>query len=751
MTPRAKTKDALRKERDLFSAIIDTAAVLVVVLDPKGQIAHFNRACERVTGYKFDEVKEKPFWDVFLIPEEAEAVKEVFGRLRAGQFPNEHENHWVTKDGRLRLIAWSNTALLDDHGSVEYIVGTGIDITERKQAGEQLRRLSHAVEQSPSLIIITDTAGNIEYVNPKFTQVTGYTFDEMMGKNPRVLSSGEMPPEEFKKLWETITSGGEWQGEFHNKKKSGELYWESASISPITNAHGVITHFLAVKEDITGRKGMEESLKQSEARFRSLIENAPVGIAVARGGLTLYANSAYLHMFGYVDEAELYGTPLTNQIALPYREEIMERTRRREKGEAAPSSYETVGLRKDGSSFPFHVSVTRIELSDGPASIAFFTDITERKRAEEAVRDSEEKFRALLEFASVAIVIVDGHGLIQLVNAKVEEVFGYARRELLGHPVEVLLPERFRHTHVGLRGSFFSNPRPRPMNAPLDLWAVRKDGTEFPVEVGLSPVETKDGVLVMSYLTDITERRRAEEALRAALRRAQEVDQLKTQLLSIVSHELRTPLTSIRGQTTTLLDYADQVTPEERLEALQIVDDEAERLDELISHLLDMSRLEAGKLPVELGATDVRPILIEAVSRIAAHAPSHELVVNLPPTLPPVRADPRRVVQVMSNLLDNAIKFSPSGATVTVDAEVDADTIRVRVRDVGPGIAPEHLPHIFDRFYRVEETGVRTSGAGLGLAICKGLVEAMGGQVAVTSQVGQGSVFSFSLLRAQGV
>ena len=622
-TPWAQTEDALRKERDLFSAVIDTAAVLVVILDPHGQIVRFNRACEQVTGYGSDEVKGKPFWDVFLIPEEAEAVKGVFGRLRAGQFPNEHENHWVTKDGRRRLIAWSNTALLDDHGSVEYIVGTGIDITERKQAGEQLRRLSRAVEQSPSAIVITDTAGNIEYVNPKFTHVTGYAFEEVVGKNPSLLKSGEMPPEGYENLWKTITSGGEWRGEFHNKKKNGELYWESASISPITDAHGVITHFLAVKEDITERKGMEESLKQSEARFRSLIENAPVGIAVARSGLTLYANPAYLRMFGYTDEAELYGTPLTDQIAPPYREEIMERTRRREKGEVAPNSYETVGLRKDGSSFPFYVSVTRMELSDGPASIAFFTDITERKRAE--------------------------------------------------------------------------------------------------------------------------------EALRAALRRAEEVDQLKTQLLSIVSHELRTPLTSIRGQTTTLLDYADQVSPEERLEALQIVDDEAERLDELISHLLDMSRLETGKLPVELGATDVRPILIESVSRMAAHAPSHKLVVNLPPTLPPAQADPRRVVQVVCNLLDNALKFSPPGATVTVDAEVTSDTVRVRVRDEGPGIAPEHLPHIFDRFYRVEETGVRTSGAGLGLAICKGLVEAMGGQVTVTSQMGQGSVFSFSLLRAQGV
>jgi len=171
----------------------------------------------------------------------------------------------------------------------------------------------------------------------------------------------------------------------------------------------------------------------------------------------------------------------------------------------------------------------------------------------------------------------------------------------------------------------------------------------------------------------------------------------------------------------------------------------------LLSHLLDMSRLEAGMLRVEAVATDLRPVLEEAVSLSAAQAPHHNIAATLPPTLPLAQADRRRVMQVMSNLLGNAVKFSPPGTTITVSAEVHPATVVVHVSDEGPGISTEHLPFIFDRFYRIEDGSVRTSGQGLGLAICKGLVEAMGGQVAVESQVGHGSVFSFSLLRTQGV
>jgi len=399
-------------------------------------------------------------------------------------------------------------------------------------------------------------------------------------------------------------------------------------------------------------------------------------------------------------------------------------------------------------------------------------DVAECDEIEEALRESEERYLRLVELFP-DLVMVLSEGKIVLINPAGARLLGTsAPDQLVGKSIMDLV-------HPGDRemvAEWIKQMGEQGTQAPLaeQEW-VRLDGTVIDVKVAAIALtyQNKPAIQVVGH--DITERKQTEAALqesegrrrrlmelyldsigveatrtselRAALRRAQEVDQLKTQLLSTVSHELRTPLTSIRGQTTTLLDYADQITPHELREALQIVDDEAARLDELISHVLDMSRLEAGQLSVELGATDVRPIVQEEVAQMAARTPSHKLVVNLPPTLPLVQADPRRVAQVVNNLLDNAVKFSQPDTTVTVDVEEHAHTIVVRVRDEGLGIAPEHLQRIFNRFYRVPQQGVRTSGVGLGLAICKGLVEAMGGQIAVTSQVGQGSVFSFSLLR----
>ncbi len=259
---RQEVDEKLRREQDLTSAILDTAGALVVVLDTQARIVRFNRACERATGYSFDEVRGEPLWDRFLVPEDVEAVRAVFAQLRAGQFPNEHENYWLTKSGDRRWIAWSNTALVDDTGSVEYVIGTGIDITERKRAEEEIRKLSRAVEQSPSTVVITDTDGYIEYVNPAFTAVTGYTAEEVIGQNPRILKSGIQPPELYAELWATLDAGDEWRGELSNRRKDGHLYWELASISPIRNPDGTTTHFLKVAEDITERKEAEEVLRQ---------------------------------------------------------------------------------------------------------------------------------------------------------------------------------------------------------------------------------------------------------------------------------------------------------------------------------------------------------------------------------------------------------------------------------------------------------------------------------------------------------
>ena len=402
--------------------------------------------------------------------------------------------------------------------------------------------------------------------------------------------------------------------------------------------------------------------------------------------------------------------------------------------------------------------------------------IVERKRLEEALRASEDNCCRLVELFP-GLIGVQVKDRLASVNAAGAKLLGAASQEqLIGRPVTDFVHPDCREALA----EQIRQVRERGAESPLveEKW-VRLDEAVIDVEVAAVPFTYQGQRAVQIVARDLTLRKQAEAALResrerhrrfvelsldligvetartaelrAARRRAEEADRLKSRMLSTVSHELRTPLTSIRGQITTLLDYAEHIDLEQQLEILRLADSEAARLDELLSHLLDMSRLEAGMLRVEPVATDLLPVLQEAVTLIAAQAPSHAIVTDLPATLPLAQADRRRVMQVMSNLLSNAVKFSPPGTTVTVSADVYPATIVIHVRDQGLGIASENIPFIFDRFYRVEEYQVRTSGVGLGLAISKGLVEAMGGQIGVESRVGQGSVFSFSLQRTQGV
>jgi len=388
---------------------------------------------------------------------------------------------------------------------------------------------------------------------------------------------------------------------------------------------------------------------------------------------------------------------------------------------------------------------------------------------------NEQLLQKLLEGLFDAVFILNSTARVVTCNPAALEISGYDRDELRGQPIDLLQVDE-----AALKEFQTQLARSTEERDPRHVFyhnLKRKDGSTLPTEQSVVPLQDEQGHHVgwICVVRDLTQRVKADialqqseeryrrlmqlwldavgvEAARAgelqmAVRRAEEVDKLKSQLLSTVSHELRTPLTSIRGQTSTLLDYADQIGSEERTEALRIVDQEAARLDELIGHLLDMSRLESGTLRIEPVATDLRPVVLETVRLMTPQAPGHRLAADLPAVLPFVQADPRRVMQVLRNLIDNAVKFSPPGTTVTVKAAAQADHVVVSVHDEGIGIAPEHLTRIFDRFYRVEDSRVRTIGVGLGLAISKGLVEMMGGHITVVSQVDQGSTFSFTLPR----
>ncbi len=285
LVERKRAEEKLQESEARLRAITDSAQDAILMMGPDGRISYWNPAAERILGYPSTEALGQNLHHLIAPPHFQPAHDAAFPAFRqTGQgnaIGKTLDLEARRKDGRKIFVQLSLSAVQIDGDW--HAVGIVRDITERKRMEDQLLQLSRAVEQSPTSIVITNPAGNIEYVNPKFIEVTGYTLTEVLGRNPRVLKSGEKSPEAYRELWQTLMAGKVWRGEFHNKKKNGELYWESASISPIRDAAGRTTHYVAVKEDITARKQTEaerdqliQDLQQALARVKSLSGLLPI-------------------------------------------------------------------------------------------------------------------------------------------------------------------------------------------------------------------------------------------------------------------------------------------------------------------------------------------------------------------------------------------------------------------------------------------------------------------------------------------
>ncbi len=271
---RKRVGEALRKERDFSSVVVDTAGALVVVLDTTGRIVRFNRTCEQITGYGFEEVRDRHFWDIFLVPEEMAEVKATFARLRAGHFPSQFENYWLTKSGDRRLIAWSNTAIVDDDDVVEHIIGTGIDITERKRAEEALRfseeRFRKLVENANEIIYSLDAKGRFTYLSPKFEKVTGFRDEDYLGRPLEDLLHEDDAARARRWFIEGIESGEKSEGnEWRALDKKGNLRWFVSNSSMIPDDEGHVQEIIGVAHDITKIKMLVEDLEKANRNIKA--------------------------------------------------------------------------------------------------------------------------------------------------------------------------------------------------------------------------------------------------------------------------------------------------------------------------------------------------------------------------------------------------------------------------------------------------------------------------------------------------
>ena len=482
-------------------------------------------------------------------------------------------------------------------------------------------------------------------------------------------------------------------------------------------------------------------LEASEAKFRSLLETAPDAIVIVnRDGNITIVNAQTEKLFGY-SRTELLGLPVgvlvperIREAHAAHRANFFAEPRVRAMG----SGLELSGRRKDGSEFPIEISLSPLVTEDETLVSAAIRDTSDRKKA-------EERFKDLLESAPDAMVIVNRDGRIVLINAQTERLFGYTRQELVGQGVEILVPDRFRRSHSRHRTGFFADPRPRGMGIGLELFGIRKDGTEFPIEISLSPLKTDGGTLVSSAIRDITERKRLEW-------RMLEANRLRTEFLANMSHELRTPLNAIIGFAE--LMYKGKVGPlsPEHREYIGDIRTSSHHLLQLINDVLDLAKVESGKMEFRPEEVDLARLTTEVRDILRGLAAKKHLRVeiNVDEEARNVVVDAGRVKQILYNYLSNAIKFTPDGGRILVRVVSESPTLfRIDVEDTGVGIPSEQWGMLFVEFQQLDATAAkRHQGTGLGLALTKRIVEALGGRVSVRSAPGHGSTFSAVLPRA---
>jgi len=507
-----------------------------------------------------------------------------------------------------------------------------------------------------------------------------------------------------------------------------------------------------LEQEMARRELAEESVRHSENRLRLLFEQAPVAIELSRQGAIVDANPVYVRLFGYDHAEQVIGTPLVNQIAPHCRQEILERSRRHDEGQSVVQSYETTGLRRDGTQLPIQVQVNYVSLPEGVSKLVFITDLSERKRAEEALRSYQQQLEAqnlelrqlslAIEQSGSTVVITDLDGNIQYANPRFEQTTGYTVSEVIGQNPRILKSGNTSAEYYQTLWETITSGQ---------IWQGqfhnrRQDGTLYWESATIAPVHNSAGQIT-SYIAikeDITEQRKAQEALRQYAKQLAARNEELDAFAHTVAHDLKNPISIAVGFAGILAQDYDTMSPRELASVTRTILQAGQRLDRIVDELMLLTGVRRQEIIAE--ALDMGRIVRESIARLQMQIQDRKAQIALPEdsAWPVALGYAPWVEEVWANYIDNACKYGGKPPEIALGAVAQPDgQTRFWVRDNGPGLTAEAQGRLFTPFTRLGQ--VPATGHGLGLSIVRRIVEKLGGQVGVESSPGQGSVFYFTL------
>lgn len=704
-------------------------------------------------------------WLEWVVPDDIPELTRQMREHVESRLPFDIEFRIRHTSGDIRWLVSRGVVLANAQNQVARVLGVNIDITERKRAEAEFHKLYMAVEQSPESIVITNLNAEIEYVNASFQRNTGYSREEALGQNPRVLQSGKTSKDTYIDMWTTLSSGEPWRGELINQRKDGSEYVEFAHIAPIRQPDGKITHYLAIKEDITEKKQMTDELQRYREHLEHLIrvrtaelnaaideqdalfDTATAGIVLVKDRTIVRCNDRMDEMFGYrtggqigqptriwyEDDAayiavgnELYATLFNGKIDVR----------------------ELHCVRQDGSQFWARSSTRAINTTDlSQGVVSLFEDITAEREVAEALQLASNEQQAIFDTANAGIALINER-IILRGNKSLHTMFGWPQGGLIGHPTAVWYPDEAGNTQGG--GALYDKIwRGEVHRREQEL--MRKDGSRFWCRLTGTAVDISNHAKgTVWVIEDISVEREAIEQIRHAQEMAETAARMKSDFLANMSHEIRTPMNSIIGMSH--LALKTDMTPRQRT-YLKKIQGSSQHLLGIINDILDFSKIEAGKMVVERIDFELDTVLDNVSGLIAERAESKglELILDVDRAVPGrLVGDPLRLGQILINYANNAIKFTEQGYVaiqVKILASLPNDVLlHFSVEDTGIGLDEEQRGRLFQSFEQADTSTTRKyGGTGLGLAISKQLAGLMGGEVGVNSTPGKGSTFWFTV------